>query len=388
MLGGTASLRGWALASLMAAALALLLAGEARGAIRTAPLGDFDLPVHVENAPGEPNLLFVVERAGRVQVLDREVATGVPFLDISSYVLGSPDSGASGEQGLTSIAFAPDYETSGRFYVCFTNLSGAVEIDEFTRSAGSPLRADRSSRRRVLKIPHPGSQYHNGGLLQFGPDGLLYLGTGDGATGGAPAPDLSNLLGKLLRIDPRQSGTDPYTVPASNPYVGRGGRDEIYSSGLRNPWRFSFDGNRIAIGDVGQDTFEEINYLSLPAAAGANFGWPEYEGNSLFNPGLPGSHPVTFPVRTYRHDGGACAVTGGFVVRDPNLPSLLGRYLYGDFCRGWLRSFVPQLQPSGATDNRPVGLVRPQITSFGEGAGRRIYLAQYSGEVSRLIETP
>jgi glucose/arabinose dehydrogenase len=351
-------------------------------------VGQFDHPVQVENAPGAPKLLFVVERPGRVEVLDRGVRAGTPFLDISSIVLGLPDAGAGDEQGLTALAFAPDYETSGRFYVCFTNANGDVEVDEFRRSSGSPLRADRGSRRVVLRIPHRETQYHNGGLIQFGPDGYLYLGTGDGGTGGAHAPDLSSLLGKILRIDPRESAAGSYRVPPTNPYVGEPGRDEIYAYGLRNPWRFSFDGQRIAIGDVGESAREEVDYLSLAAASGANFGWPNYEGNGLYDPSLPGPDPATFPIYNYGHNGGACAVSGGFVVRDRALPSLYGRYVVGDFCRGWLRSFVPQLSPPAAVDVRSVGVTKPYLTSIGEGAGRRIYLTQFTGEVWMLVEAP
>jgi glucose/arabinose dehydrogenase len=391
MPGGAVSLRRWALGPL-SVGLAVLVGGlgaaSAGASVGAARVGQFDYPMQIENAPGEPNLLFIVERPGRVQVLDHGVRAGTPFLDISSIVLGVPDPGAGNEQGLTSIAFAPDYETSGLFYVCFTNAEGDVEVDEFRRSAGSPLRADRSSRRRVLRIPHRESQFHNGGLIQFGPDGYLYLGTGDGGTGGAYAPDLSSLLGKMLRIDPRQGAAGPYRVPSTNPYVGRPGRDEIFAYGLRNPWRFSFDGQRIVIGDVGQGAREEVDYLSLAAASGANFGWPNYEGNLLYDPSFPGPDPVTFPVYAYRHNAGACAVVGGFVVRDPDLPSLYGRYVFGDFCRGWLRSFVPQLSPPDALDTRPVGVTRQLLTTIGEGPGRRIYLGQFTGEVWRLVETP
>ena len=209
-----------------------------------------------------------------------------------------------------------------------------MEVDEFKRSTSTPLLADASTRRPVIVITRQGSPYHAGGQLQFGPDDYLYLGTGDGGTGGAPAPDLENLLGKIIRIDPHQSGANPYTIPSSNPYVGVAGRDEIYSYGTREPWRFSFDGSRLLVGDVGENSMEEVDFLPVARAAGANFGWPQYEGDLLHNSGLPGTDPVTFPVATYGHDGGACAIAGGYVVRDPELPSLIGRYLYGDFCTG------------------------------------------------------
>ena len=363
-----------------------LAAAPAPAAIRVVPVGQFSSPTYVDNAPGYPGLLFVVERSGTIQVLDHEEPTGAPFLDISGIVLGDPDLGAGGEEGLLSVAFAPDYDSSGLFYVCFTNLAGNVEVDEFRRSAGSPTLADGSSRRQVLVIRHPNAANHNGGQLQFGPDGHLFLATGDGARR-ENAPNPERLLGKLLRIDPRLQADGPYGVPADNPYVGAPGRDEVFASGFRNPWRFSFDDDRIAIGDVGQSSFEEVDYLRVPDAAGANFGWPEYEGNELFDPTFPGAPPVTFPIRAYRHANGVCAITGGYVVRDPELPSLYGRYLYADYCAGWVRSLLPRLGPPRAEDDRRAGFARPMISSFGEGAASRIYLAQLSGEVSRLVET-
>ncbi len=364
-------------------------APSASAAITTVPVGTFDHPMYVTGAPRSGNLLFVVERRGVIQVLRNEAPTGAPFLDISSIVLGPPDPGTSIEQGLLSVAFPPDYDTSGRFYVCFTNVNGDVEVDEFRRSATDPTKALPGTRRPVLVVPHPDTPYHNGGQLQFGPDGYLYLSTGDEATGGSNAPDLNVLLGKLLRIDPRAHGASAYRVPSNNPFVGKPGRDEIYAYGFRNPWRFSFDGGRIAIGDVGETMFEEINYLPVTAASGANFGWPEYEGFHVYDPSFPGAHPVTFPVLVYGHANGNCAVMGGYVVRDPNLPSLRGRYLYGDYCRGWLRSFVPQVNPPAAVDNLNVSVARrPELTSLGQGPLHQIYLTQYDGEVSRLVETP
>ena len=235
-------------------------------------------------------------------------------------------------------------------------------------------------------VKHADTPYHNGGQLQFGSNGYLYISIGDGATGGANAANIGSLLGKIIRIIPRSSGSDPYTVPSSNPFVGRPGRDEIFAYGLRNPWRFSIANNRIAIGDVGENSWEEIDYSTIPAATGTNFGWPQYEGNALFNPGLPGPDPPRFPIFTYSHDNGRCAITGGFVVRDQALPSLLGRYIYGDLCGGVLQSLVPS--PGGGTGNGPIGVSKPLVTSFGEGVNGAIYVAQLTGEVSHLVETP
>ena len=283
----------------------------------------------------------MVERAGRVQVLDREVATGVPFLDISSYVLGSPDSGASDEQGLFSIAFAPDYETSGRFYVCFTNQTGAVEIDEFTRSAGSPLRADRSSRRRVLVIPNPGAGTTAAGSSSSGPTALSIWGPATAPPGARRRPTSATCSASCCASTRASTGPTRTGSRRANPYVGRAGRDEIYAYGFRNPWRFSFDGGRLAIGDVGQTRSRRSTISRSRRPRARTSAGPSTRATRSYNARLPGSHPVTFPVHVQaRH--GDCAVTGGYVVRDPDLPSLLGRYLYGDFCRGWLRSFVPQ----------------------------------------------
>jgi Glucose / Sorbosone dehydrogenase len=377
-----------------AAAIGLLTAGafpaSAPAAVTTVQIGSFDNPTYVADAPGFPRLLFVVERGGRIEVMRDEVALSTPYLDISSLVLAAGEPGAGTEQGLFSIAFPPDYAESRRFYVAFTNASGDIEVDEFQRSATNPARADPSSRRRVIAIPHPFAQNHNGGQLQFAPSGnLLFLSTGDGGAGqSANAPDLTSLLGKLLRINPRATISRPYGIPSGNPFVGRAGRDEIFAYGLRNPWRFSFDSYRIAIGDVGHASWEEVDLLRIADARGANFGWPEYEGNELFAPSLPGQDPVTFPIHTYSHADGRCSITGGFVVRDPELSELTGRYLYGDFCTGELRSLWPSLSTGQARGDAPVGVVAPQLSSFGEGVGGQIYLARISGPVYRLEPAP
>jgi glucose/arabinose dehydrogenase len=342
-------------------------------------IGTFDTPVHVAVAPGQPNLLFVVEQPGRIQILRNEEQLGHPFLDIQNLVQ------FSGESGLLSVAFAPDYDTSGLFYVFFNNKNGDIEINEFKRKEGSNTRADRASRRVVLAIPHPGATNHNGGQLQFGPtDGLLYISTGDGATGGETSRKLNNLLGKVLRIDPRATATRPYRVPKSNPYVGRSGRDEIYSYGFRNPWRFAFDGKRIIIADVGERSREEINFLSTKDASGVNFGWPQYEGDILVDDDRPGPDPATPPMFVYTHNGGGCAVIGGYVVRDPNIPDLLGRYVYGDLCTGDVRSFIPKVGTQQARQDRPTGIVLPGLGSFGQGFNGVIYAAQTGGDVWRL----
>jgi glucose/arabinose dehydrogenase len=273
--------------------------------------------------------------------------------------------------------------------VYFNNNDGDVEIDEFAVSASDPTVADRGSRRQVIVINHRMADNHNGGQMNFGPSGpLLYFATGDGGAGQrANAANLDVLLGKVIRIDPRQRGAQPYRIPASNPYVGAPGRDEILAYGLRNPWRWSFDGSHVIIGDVGQSSWEEIDAIRLADLPGMNFGWPQFEGNELFEPTLPGPDPPTFPVHTYSHDPTeACAITGGYVVRDPALPRLKDRYVYADFCTGQMRSIridFSQAPPIAHHDTK-VGITLPGINTFGRGLGGEIYFARRTGQMYRL----
>ena len=347
-------------------------------------IGEFDEPVYVTGAPGFPRHLYVVEQPGRIMVLSGGRNRGA-FLDLR------PQVGYGGEQGLLSLAFPPDYRQSGRFYVYYTDNAGNIRIDEFRRR--SATRAAPGSQRRVIEIPHPVNSNHNGGQLQFLGD-LLYFGTGDGGAGGDPPNNAQNkdvLLGKLLRIDPRQAGGQPYSVPLSNPFVGRPGRDEIYSFGLRNPFRFSFDTvtakqPRLAIGDVGQNRFEEIDYTTVGRAAGANFGWDAFEGNAPYRDESSGTLDpggTIKPILAFPHSrGGSCSVTGGYVVRDRALRSLYKRYVYADFCEGELRSLVPHLKR--ASGDRRLGLSVPSPSSFGEDTRGRLYVASLEGPVYRL----
>jgi glucose/arabinose dehydrogenase len=355
--------------------------------IAAVPLGTFEGPVYVAVAPGTPNLLFVVERPGRIQVLRNEQTLSVPFLDITD-IVRSAESGGGNEEGLFSVAFPPDYAQSGRFYVAFTNQAGNLELNEFRRLRDLATRARRNSRRVLLVIPHPTAGNHNAGQLQFGPhDGLLYMATGDGGNvdpRGEAARDLTSLLGKILRIDPRRHGANPYRIPSTNPYVGTANREEIFAYGLRNPWRFSFDGWRMAIADVGQGRREEVNILHKRDVAGVNFGWPEFEGELSFDPDRPGPDPATPPMFTYSHDDGGCAVIGGYMIRDSDLPAMQGRYIYGDACTGDVRTFMPRVNPQRAADDRPSGLVLPGLSSFGQGADGKLYAAEIGGGVFRL----
>jgi hypothetical protein len=202
---------------------------------------------------------------------------------------------------------------------------------------------------------------------------------------GKYARNLKSLLGKILRINPRKQGAKPYTIPAGNPFAGTANRREIYSYGLRNPWRFSFDGNRIAIADVGQATQEELNFLNVSTAKGANFGWPQYEGNRLFDNSQPGQHPPKFPMYVYGHNGGGCSIIGGYIARDPAVPAIRNKYLFGDLCTGRISILTPNVPSQTATNVRFTGIIAQGLTSFGIGPGNKIYITQTSGELSRIV---
>jgi len=361
-------------------------APSAKRGVALQRIGRFGSPVYVAGAPGFPRLLFVVEQAGAVRVLRGGRRLRRPFLEIGGLV------SSGGERGLLSIAFPPDYRRSRRFYVYYTDRSGDIRVDEFRRRG--PTRAARGSRRPVLRIAHRENSNHNGGQLQF-LGRLLYLGTGDGGSGGDPPNNAQNrdsLLGKLLRIDPRASGGRPYSIPSGNPFAGRRGRGEIYSLGLRNPFRFSFDTStakapRIAIADVGQSSVEELDYTTVAAARGANFGWDAFEGFTPYtgeNDGTADPGGTVKPILAYPQSrGGSCSIIGGYVVRDRRLPSLRGRYVYADFCEGELRSLVPHLRRAGR--DRKLGLSVPSPTSFGEDTRGRVYVASLEGPVYRLV---
>ena len=357
-------------------------AAPAAGGVKLVSVGKFNMPLYVTAPPKDLRRVMVVQQGGRISVVRDGKSLGRPFLDISSRVT------AGGEQGLLGLAFSPDYAKSGLFYVYFTRRDGKQEVAELRRATSD--RANAGSSRSVLVMDDPEAN-HNGGQLNFGPDGLLYIGTGDGGGGGdqhgtiGNAQNLGSLLGKILRIDPRRSGSKAYSVPASNPFVGRAGaRREVYSYGLRNPWRFSFDrvAGDLIIGDVGESAVEEIDFTTIEQARGGNFGWRVREGNRQFSDESVDGAIEPVIVRT--HDEGWCSVTGGYVVRDPALSSLRGKYLYGDFCKGII--YGARLSSSGASGNaRVAGL--PQIaalSSFGEDARGRIYVVSLGGAVSRI----
>jgi glucose/arabinose dehydrogenase len=391
MVGASPDRRRWALLAgliVFAAAMGLaLLGGRASGGTPTLALrsvGTFDSPTYITHAPGAGGFLYVVEQGGSVRVVDHGTVRGQPFLDIGGRVA------CCGEQGLLSIAFDPHYQSNHILYADYTNSNGNLEVDEF--HAQSNTSASRFSRRKVIVIPHPGASNHNGGQLQFGPDGLLYISTGDGGTGGDNAQHLNVLLGKLLRINPHKHGSAPYTVPAGNPYVGRSGKDEIYSYGFRNPWRFSFDSANgdIAVGDVGEGSWEEIDYVTRSRAKGSYFGWPTYEGNADYDLSRPdpnpGHRPPIFPILVHSHNQD-CAIIGGFVVHSSALSLLNGRYVYSDNCNGDIRSLVPNT--GGASNDRSTGLSVSSPSAFGVGAGGQLYVASLGdGRVYQVIQRP
>jgi glucose/arabinose dehydrogenase len=348
-------------------------------AVHLVRVGTFDSPTYVTAPPHDTRRLMVVQQGGKIRVLRGGKLLARAFLDLTSRVV------SGGEQGLLSMAFARDYAKSRRFWVYFTNRRGYEEIDEFR--ATSRDRADASTAKTTL-VQADTESNHNGGQLELGPDGYLYAGLGDG--GGANdqhgargnGQDLGTILGKIIRIAPKPGGG--YSIPKSNPFVGTSGaRGEIYSYGLRNPWRFSFDRRTadIVIADVGQNQIEEIDFRRRGTARGVNFGWRPWEGRRKnFNEPAPGA---VFPQLTKSHSDGWCSITGGYVVRDRSLRGLYGRYVYGDYCKGQLRSV--KLSQARASGDRALGVrTVSSLSSFGEDARGRVYAASLEGPVYRL----
>jgi glucose/arabinose dehydrogenase len=344
----------------------------------------FSSPYYVTGAPGDTSRVFVTEAAGTIRLVKDGVLQPTPFLDITGDVL------SGGERGLFSMAFAPDYATSGLFYVFYTRDDPTQEhylrIEEFRRSASNPDVADPATRRIVMEIPHLTAGNHNGGQLQFGPDGYLYISVGDGGDTPNNGQLLTTRLGKILRIDPRGSAPFQYSIPPDNPFADGAGpnADEIYAYGLRNPYRFSFDRatGDLVIGDVGDSSWEEVDYEPEGGARGANFGWPCYEATHVHTTTgvcspLPANHSP--PVAEYANPAaGSSAVNGGYVVRDPSLPGLLGRYLYTDTYgaispANQIRSTL--LGPGGATGDTDIGVGTGFVVSFGQDACGHIYVA-------------
>jgi glucose/arabinose dehydrogenase len=342
-------------------------------------------PIFLTHAPGDATRLFVVEKTGRIRIIQNGTLLPAVFLDLRDSV------SSGGEQGLLGMAVAPDYATSGRFVVSYTaprgRLSGGTSvIARYTVSSGNPNLADPTSGHTLLEVEQPYDN-HNGGMVAFGPDGFLYIGLGDGGGGGDPldtGQDRSDLLGSLLRID--VSGTTGYVVPPSNPYAGGSPyAPELWNWGLRNPWRFSFDRNNgnLYIGDVGQNSREEISVAPASSTGGENYGWNELEGTICYRAGCDPTGTV-LPVLDYDH-GIGCSVTGGYVYRGSAIPSLVGHYLYADYCSGWVRSF--QYSGGQAVNRQDQPTLSPggNITSFGEDATGELYVLTHNGVVYRIV---
>lgn len=339
----------------------------------------FDRPTHLTHAGDGSGRLFVVEQAGRVWILRDGQRLAEPFLDIRALV------GSRGnEQGLLSIAFHPQFAANGRFFVNYTDTSGDTVVAEYRVSA-DPNRADPASARVLLRIAQPAAN-HNGGLLLFGPDGYLYIGTGDGGSAGDPlnaGQRLDTLLGKLLRID--VDNGQPYAIPPDNPFINRAGAlPEIWAYGLRNPWRFAFDpvAGLLFIADVGQNAWEEVNVAPVDAA-GLNYGWRLMEGDQCYRPTNCEPSGLVLPVAVYGHDNatGGCSVTGGEVYRGARQPALAGVYFYADFCTGNLWALWAK---AGEWQHALVARLTIQTTSFGVDEEGEIYLLDRAGGVYRL----
>jgi glucose/arabinose dehydrogenase len=345
----------------------------------------FERPVLVTAPPGDARRVFVVEQTGAVWIVRDGLRLANPFLDLRDRVK------LSSEPGLLSIAFAPDYAKSGLVYAFYNTTAGNgdIRISEFRRHGTDPDLVDPYSERAVLTIPKPWEN-HNGGMLQFGPDGYLYASVGDGDSGvlyppGFFAQRRDDLLGNILRIDPRSG--DPYAVPADNPYVDVDGvRPEIWAYGLRNPWRFWIDAETDAmfIGDAGRERREEVDLVAR-RQSGVNFGWPCFEGSLVFDITATCNGAVA-PLLDYPREGDACAVIGGVVARDERIPALAGRYLYGDFCSGKITAIA--VESGRVTASGDLGLVVPELTSFGVDGLGRIYLASLRGEIFRVDPKP
>jgi len=350
--------------------------------------GNLRSPVYITNAGDGSGRLFIVEQAGRILVLKDGSLLGTPFLDIRSLVA------SGGERGLLSVAFHPDFAANGVFVVNYTRASsqsalvGDTIIARYRVSPAWGDVADRASGQTLLVIDQPQAN-HNGGLVMFAPDGTLYIGMGDGGAGGdigtghAPqgnGQSLTTLLGKMLRISVGANG--PYTIPSNNPNLGSGTRREIWSYGLRNPWRFSFDRatGDMYIADVGQNAWEEVNFQPAASKGGENYGWPAREGTHVYRADV---RPARFvgPVAEYSHATGGCSVTGGYVYRGSRIPAMYGFYVFGDYCSGMLWTLV---RFGGRWVMSPLMRTAFLVSSFGEDESGELYLVNLSGAIYRF----
>ena len=362
------------------------------GGLRAAPqiqlesiITGLDSPVAITNAGDGSGRLFITLLGGQVLIFDGQQVAAAPFLDIGSLI------STGGERGLFSVAFHPDYANNGFFFVNYTDINGDTVVARYSVSADPDI-ADSGTASILLAVAQPFSN-HNGGQLQFGPDGFLYIGMGDGGSGGDPldnAQNLGTLLGKILRID--VDGGPPYGIPADNPYVGDpAARAEIWASGLRNPWRFSFDRltGDLFIADVGQNNWEEVNYQAAGSTGGENYGWRLMEASACFNP--PANCNIgglVLPILEYDHSLG-CSITGGYRYGGNENPGLSGIYFYGDFCSGRIWGAAPD--GTGAWRTEEILDTGLAITAFGEDENGELYLAHFSavdGIIFHISELP
>jgi glucose/arabinose dehydrogenase len=338
-------------------------------------------PLYLTAPAGDTGRLFIVEKGGAIRIVKDGTLLPTPFLDLT----GRVSTGA--EQGLLGLAFDPGYADNGRFVVHYTDVNGNTVVSVFRVADGDPDHADPASETVVLTAEQPAVN-HNGGQILFGPDGMLYVGLGDGGgDAGESGQSLTDLLGAILRIDVA-SGTS-YTVPPDNPFVGQAdARPEIWSFGLRNPWRFTFDPatGDLYVADVGQNAWEEVDVVSAAAGAGrgANFGWNQTEGRHCYiDPSCDVSR-YTQPVLEYSHSNG-CSISGGFVYRGAAIPALQGHYFYADYCQGWVRSF--RLQNGEAVEPQQWPTLAPggAVPSFGQDAAGELYVMSEEGRVFRIV---
>jgi glucose/arabinose dehydrogenase len=323
-------------------------------------VGGLDSPLHLTAIPSEPERLYVVEQIGRIRIIEGGRLLPQPFLDIRSEVV------AGGEQGLLSVAFAPDYEESRRFYVDYTDVNGDTRVVEYEAPEGE----QPTQRRELLFVDQPYAN-HNGGLLVFGPNGRLYVGMGDGGSGGDPenrAQNLQERLGKLLSLDVSEEDAEW----------------RVEAFGLRNPWRFSFDRETgdLWIADVGQGEWEEINVVPRASPGLENYGWDVYEGTHVYEDKEPNPRGrLVMPAAEYSHEEG-CSITGGFVYRGEQIPSAVGRYFYGDYCSGAVWAVSPR--PDGFSEPQRLPFEVSALSSFGEDVAGELYLVSLEGDVYRL----
>ncbi|MDQ3138720.1 MAG: PQQ-dependent sugar dehydrogenase, partial [Gemmatimonadota bacterium] len=340
-------------------------------------------PLYLTAPVGDAARLFIVEKGGAIRIVKDGALLPTAFLDLAGRV------STGGEQGLLGLAFDPGYADNGRFAVHYTDVNGNTVVSLFRVADGNPDLADPASEAVVLTESQPFAN-HNGGQILFGPDGMLYVGLGDGGSSGDPGgrgQSLTELLGSILRVD--VSSGSGYAVPPDNPFVGRtDARPEVWSYGLRNPWRFTFDPatGDFYIADVGQQAFEEVDVVTAAdgAGRGANFGWNPTEGRHCFATSGCDINLYTLPVLEYSHDEG-CSITGGFVYRGAAIPALQGHYFYADYCQGWVRSF--RLEGGQAVELQQWPTLAPggAVPSFGQDAAGEPYVLSAEGRVFRIV---